>query len=322
MNIKLDKFVLTILFVIVLAYFFPQWGTISSPIPINTVSTVGISLIFFFYGLKLSPTKIKEGLKNWKLHVLIQSTTFLFFPLIVLLFRPFLQTAEQELLWVAIFFLAALPSTVSSSVVMVSVAKGNIPAAIFNASISGIIGILVTPLWMGLFVNSTEVNFDFTTIYLQLIMQIIVPVVLGLLLQGYLGAYAQKYSKQLTLFDKTIILLIIYKSFASSFEEKIFNSVSVLDLLVLIGIVLALFGSIFFSLKFTAKKLNFSDKDQITATFCGTKKSLVHGTVFSKIVFGNMATLGVILLPLMIFHATQILIISIIAGKIGRNKVR
>ncbi|WP_405246834.1 bile acid:sodium symporter family protein [Cellulophaga sp. Asnod2-G02] len=320
MNIKLDKFVIAILCTIGLAYVFPQWGTASSPVPINTISTIGISLIFFFYGLKLSPDKIKEGLKNWKLHVLIQSTTFLFFPLIVLLFRPFLQTEEQELLWLAIFFLAALPSTVSSSVVMVSVAKGNIPAAIFNASISGIIGILVTPLWMGLFVQTSDAGFDFTAIYLQLIGQIVLPVVVGLLLQRFFGRYAQKYSKQLTLFDKAIILIIIYKSFVSSFEEQIFSSVSIADLLVLLAIILLLFVLVFYGIKFISKRLGFTKKDQITATFCGTKKSLVHGTVFSKIVFGNMATLGIILLPLMIFHATQILIISVIAGKLGRKE--
>ncbi|WP_373943435.1 bile acid:sodium symporter [Polaribacter sejongensis] len=53
----------------------------------------------------------------------------------------------------------------------------------------------------------------------------------------------------------------------------------------------------------------------MTAQFCGTKKSLVHGTVFSKIIFGNMASIGIILLPLMLFHATQILIISVVATK-------
>jgi sodium/bile acid cotransporter 7 len=61
--------------------------------------------------------------------------------------------------------------------------------------------------------------------------------------------------------------------------------------------------------------LQFNKEDQITAQFCGTKKSLVHGTVFSKILFGNMATIGIILLPLMLFHAIQLFIISIIASK-------
>ncbi|MCK0144913.1 bile acid:sodium symporter [Arenibacter sp. F26102] len=315
MNFKIDGFVLSIIAVIGIAYFFPEWGASDSVIPIDTISAMGIFLIFFFYGLKLSPSKIKSGLKNWKLHLLVQATTFIVFPLIVLAFHPVLQNEEQEILWLAFFFLAALPSTVSSSVVMVSMANGNIPAAIFNASISGIIGIAVTPLWMGLFVQTGQADFDFTEIYTKLMVQIILPVVLGILLQRFLGEFAQRYNKRLTLFDKSIILLIIYKSFAGSFEGNIFGSISIMDLLILFFAVLVLFYMVFYLTGFVANKMKFNTEDQITAQFCGTKKSLVHGTVFSKILFGNMASVGIILLPLMIFHATQILILSIIAGK-------
>ncbi|WP_158841215.1 bile acid:sodium symporter family protein [Polaribacter sp. L3A8] len=315
MKIKIDKFVVSIIIVILIAYIFPQWGTQESEIPINTISSIGISLIFFFYGLKLSPSKLKEGLKNWKLHILVQLSTFLIFPLLVLLLHPFIQNEEQETIWLAFFFLAALPSTVSSSVVMVSMAKGNIPAAIFNASISGIIGIAITPLWMGLFVNEIQTDFNFTDIYLKLMLQIIVPVVIGLLLQRFLGAFVQKHSSKLTIFDKSIILLIIYKSFAESFERNIFSAVSFLDLSIILVGVMLLFSTAFYLTGFLSKKINLNREDQITAQFCGTKKSLVHGTVFSKILFGNMATIGIILLPLMLFHATQILIISIVATK-------
>ncbi|WP_179351973.1 bile acid:sodium symporter family protein [Winogradskyella vidalii] len=318
MKIKIDKFVLFIIAVIIIAYFFPEWGIPKSKIPIDTISAIGISFIFFFYGLKLNPTQLKAGLKNWKLHLLVQGATFLMFPLLVLALHPFIQNQEQETIWLAFFFLAALPSTVSSSVVMVAMAKGNIPAAIFNASISGIIGIVITPLWMGLFVDPTQTNFDFTDIYLKLIIQIILPVIVGLFLQRYFGDFARKHSSKLTLFDKSIILLIIYKSFASSFYNNIFSAVSLLHLLLLLIGVILLFVIAFVLTGFVAKKLNLNREDQITAQFCGTKKSLVHGTVFSKIIFGNMATMGVILLPLMLFHATQILIISVIASKKGQ----
>ncbi len=314
MKIKIDGFVLAIITVIGIAYVFPHWGTVDSKIPIDTISAIGISLIFFFYGLKLSPHKLKSGLKNWKLHLLVQVCTFMIFPIIVLAFRPLLQNEEQETLWLAFFFLAALPSTVSSSVVMVSMANGNIPAAIFNASISGIIGIVITPLWLGPFVKNAMTDFDFTEIYAKLILQIILPVLIGFFLQRFFGVLAQKYSKRISLFDKFIILLIIYKSFAESFEGNIFSAVSLLDLLVLFLAVLALFYMVFYVTGLVARKLKFSPEDQITAQFCGTKKSLVHGTVFSKILFGNMASLGIILLPIMIFHATQIFILSIIAG--------
>ncbi|SFD13751.1 solute carrier family 10 (sodium/bile acid cotransporter), member 7 [Algibacter lectus] len=319
-KIKIDKFVLSIIVVIIFAYFFPQWGVSESKIPIDTISAIGISLIFFFYGLKLSPAKLKAGLKNWKLHVLVQSATFLIFPMLVLALRPLVQNEAQETIWLAFFFLAALPSTVSSSVVMVSMAKGNIPAAIFNASISGIIGVALTPLWMGLFVNDAQTDFDFTAIYIKLIVQIILPVVLGLGLQRYFGAFVQKHSAKLTLFDKSIILLIIYKSFAESFTGNIFSSVSVFDLLLLFVVVLVLFFIIFVLIGFLSRKMNFNKEDQITAQFCGTKKSLVHGTVFSKIIFGNMASIGIVLLPLMLFHASQILIITIIATRLSKRE--
>ncbi len=318
-KIKIDKFVLAIVVVIGIAYFFPKWGTPESTIPLDTISAIGVLLIFFFYGLKLSPSKLKEGIKNWKLHLLIQATTFLIFPLLVLAFKPLIQNQEQEIIWLAFFFLAALPSTVSSSVVMVSIAKGNIPVAIFNASISGIIGVVLTPLWMGLFVQNAQTDFNFTDIYVKLFVQIILPVLLGVLLQRFLGAFAQKYSKQLTLFDKSIILLIIYKSFANSFNDNIFSTVSILDLLLLFISVLALFGILFFLTGFLARKMKFNIEDQITAQFCGTKKSLVHGTVFSKIIFGNIAAIGLILLPIMLFHTVQLLAISIVASKMAKN---
>lgn len=319
MNVKLDKFVVAIVIVILIAFFFPQYGGEEHALSVNTISSIGISLIFFFYGVKLSPAKLKAGLFNWKLHLLIQASTFILFPVLILLFRPLVQNQEQETIWLAFFFLAALPSTVSSSVVMVSIAKGNIPAAIFNASISGIIGIIITPIWIGLFVHNVQTNFDFSEIYTKLIVQIILPVVAGMFLQQYLGDFVQRHNSKLTLFDKSIILLIIYKSFAESFSENLFSSVSILDLLSLFAGVLALFGIVFLITGFFAKLFGFSVEDRITAQFCGTKKSLVHGTVFSKILFGNMATMGLILLPLMLFHASQIMIISAMASRFARR---
>ena len=316
---KIDRFVIAILVTIALAYLFPFWGSKSSPIPLDLISSIGIALIFFFYGLKLSPKKLKSDLKNWKLHVLIQLVTFLLFPILVLIIHPFSNHDSTSSFWLPFFFLAALPSTVSSSVVMVSMAKGNVPAAIFNASISGLIGIVVTPLWMGFFLTKGSSDFDLGEVYLKLLKEILLPVIIGLLLHKYWGEIALRYSKQLSTFDKSIILLIIYKSFSDSFQEKVFSSMNGLNLLsVLIG-ALALFYAVYFISGLLAKKLNFKREDQITAQFCSSKKSLVHGTIFSKILFPSNYAMGVILLPIMLFHALQIFIISIIATKLGKE---
>ncbi len=317
---KIDKFVLAIIGSILLAWFFPEWGSPESGIPLDLIASIGISLIFFFYGLKLSSQEIKIGLRNWKLHILVQTTTFLVFPLIVLVFYLFIKTENGQTLWLAFLFLAALPSTVSSSVVMVSIAKGNIPAAIFNASISGLIGIVVTPLWMGLFLKQTTIDFNLGEIYFKLITEILLPVVIGIFLQRYWGRFARKYSRYLTLFDKSVILLIIFKSFSHSFENQVFSAVDILDLFLIVTAVVALFFLIYFLTLSISRLLKFTIEDQITAQFCGTKKSLVHGTVFAKILFQQSATTGIMLLPIMIFHPIQILIISFVATKLGKRK--
>jgi len=321
MKLKIDNFVLAILVVIGIAYFFPQWGSRDSPIPIDLIGSIGISLIFFFYGLKLSPEKIRNGLKNWRLHVLVQASTFLLFPLIILGFYPLAQSEEGKSIWLAFLFLAALPSTVSSSVVMVSIARGNMPAAIFNASISGLIGIVLTPLWMGLFLKQSTADFDLGAIYIKLLTEILLPVLIGIGLQRFWGQWVQQYSKKLSTFDKSIILLIIFKSFAESFEDRVFSSVSLADLLFITVATILLFYGVYFLTGFLSKKLGFEEEDRITAQFCGSKKSLIHGTVFSKILFPATFPLGIILLPLMIYHAIQIFIISIIATRMAERRL-
>lgn len=310
---KIDTFIIALVCCIVLAYFFPQLYEWKEGKGLEMITTIGVSLIFFFYGLKLSFKQIKDGLSNWKLHLLVQFSTFLLFPLLVLPFYPLVKTSIQHDFWLSFFFLAALPSTVSSSVVMVSIARGNMPAAIFNASISGLIGVVVTPLWMGFFMDFGDVDI-LGHVYWGLIKEIIIPVVLGLFLQPYLGKWATAYSKQLSRFDKSVILLIVYASFAESFVSGVFDAIGRSYLLwVFVGVVVLFFmvyGLIYLLARYV---FTFSREDQITALFCGSKKSLTHGSVFGKFLFVHTAGAGLYFLPLMIFHAFQIFVVTLIA---------
>ncbi|MCU4176362.1 bile acid:sodium symporter family protein [Carboxylicivirga sp. N1Y90] len=316
---RLDGFIIGLLLMIVLAWFIPELANGGGFLSLEVIADIGISLIFFFYGLKLSPRQMKEGLSNYRLHILVQCTTFLLFPVLVLLAYPFIKGEDGQLLWLAMFFLAALPSTVSSSVVMVVLAKGNVAGAIFNASISGLIGIVVTPLWMGLFLAGGDASFDFTGVMLSLILKILLPVVFGLFFHRYWGIWAKQHSKKLALFDKAIILIIVYKSFAHSFEAGIFQSVSIGELSVLFIAVVVLFILIYFIVLLLATRFNFNQADKITALFCGSKKSLVHGSVMSKVLFEGMAGQGLFLLPIMLYHALQLIVISFIAQKMAKR---
>jgi len=194
---SLDKFVPALLLVILLASIFPEPAAYQGSFTLHTVGDIGITLIFLFYGLKLNPKKLRQDLSNWRLHMVVQAATFIIFPLIVLPFYNFYSFHSNELLWMGAFFLATLPSTVSSSVVMVSIAGGNVPGAIFNASISSLAGIVITPLWMSLVLTSVQATTPesaaYSSILIKLILQVLLPVITGIVLNRFLGSWAQAH---------------------------------------------------------------------------------------------------------------------------------
>ena len=314
----LDGFMLALLSMILLAWLWPEPGMKESPVPLSEISTYAVSVIFFFYGLRLSPDKLREGLTNWRLHVMVHLSTFLLFPLVALAFKPLFQGEENHTLWLGIFFLTVLPSTVSSSVVMVSIAKGNIPAAIFNASISSLIGVFLTPLWMGMVLDTGPGHFDLLSVVGKLALQVLLPVFAGILLNKRWGYFAEKNKKYIRYFDQSSILLIVYTSFCESFGENLFSSLGLKDIVFLGMGMLALFFAIYFLLTFISNLLKFSHEDKVTAVFCGSKKSLVQGAVMSKVLFAGPQA-GIMLLPIMIYHALQLIAASIIAQRLAQE---
>lgn len=319
----LDGFMLALLSMILLAWLWPAPGMQDSPLHLSTVSTYAVSVIFFFYGLRLSPEKLKAGLVNWRLHVMVHLSTFVLFPVLALAFKPFFDSGEGQTMWLAIFFLTVLPSTVSSSVVMVSIARGNIPAAIFNASISSLIGVFITPLWMGLVLDSGPGpsgagHFDLLSVVGKLALQVLLPVFAGIVLNKRWGHFAEANKKYIRYFDQSSILLIVYTSFSESFGEHLFDSLGIKEI-VFLGIgMLGLFFGIYFLLTFISGLLHFNREDKVTAVFCGSKKSLVQGAVMSKVLFAGPEA-GLMLLPIMLYHALQLIAASIIAQRMARG---
>ncbi|RNI27819.1 bile acid:sodium symporter [Rufibacter immobilis] len=319
-RVGLDTFLLFLLAMIVLAYLWPELGEENGPLPLEEVTIYGVALIFFFYGLRLSPAKLKAGLSDWRLHMVVQLSTFLLFPVLVWGSHAVAPNSATPALWLGAFYVAALPSTVSSSVVMVSIAGGNIPAAIFNASISSLIGVFMTPVWMSFFTStSSAADMDLTSVILKLMLQVVLPVTLGILLNRKFGAFAEAQKSRLRLFDQTIILLIVYSSFCDSFARNMFAGFSALDLFLLGAAMVALFLVVTGLTALISNLLGFSRENRITAMFCGSKKSLVHGTVMSKVLFPDANTVGIILLPLMLYHALQLIIASMLAQRMARK---
>jgi len=265
-KVGLDGFLLALLSLILLAYLWPGPGLVTGPASLGSLANYGLSVVFFFYGLRLSPKELREGLSNWRLHLLVQAATFVLFPLLLLGVRP-LVPSQADMLWLGTFYLAALPSTVSSSVVMVSMARGNIPAAIFNASISSLLGVFITPLWMALFLSADVSGLDTSGIILKLALQVLAPVLVGISLHSYFGDWALRHKKQLRYFDQSVILTIVYTSFCHSFAGHVFDQLSAMQIILLGGLLALLFFTAYFILSAVARIAGLQREERVTLLF-------------------------------------------------------
>ena len=319
-KVGLGSFFFLMIGVIFLAWIYPPVGIEESPLHLPTIAGYGVSVIFFFYGAKLSPESLLSGLSKWRLHLTVQLSTFVLFPLVIVVLRLIFKDYFSTNIGLGIFYLAALPSTVSSSIVMVSIARGNIAAAIFNASISSILGIFITPLLMSTVLGKSQTGFDIGHTILLLCFQVLLPVIVGLFLHSKLGGWVARYKTTLGKFDQFIILLIVYTSFCESFSGNMFDGFAISEIVILGVIMLSLFLAVFALMNQLSIWMKFKREDRIAVIFCGSKKSLVQGAVMGKVLFPDQAVLGVVLLPLMLYHALQLMVGSTIAKAMGKTE--
>jgi sodium/bile acid cotransporter 7 len=139
------------------------------------------------------------------------------------------------------------------------------------------------------------------------------------LLNSRFHAFADRHKSGLRIFDQLTILLIVFTAFCDSFAEGIFTRYRPADIARLGAGMVALYLVAFAIIWGLSRALKFPRADQVVAVFCGSKKSLVHGSVMASLLFPGAAATGLILLPLMLYHALQIILASSMAQYLGRQ---
>ncbi|HTN40923.1 MAG TPA: bile acid:sodium symporter, partial [Asticcacaulis sp.] len=194
-KVRIDGFLAGMVLAIILAALLPAPGAHGGILHPELLTKLGIALIFFLNGAMLSFNALKDGIMRWRLHLIIQTSTFLLFPVLGLAFLAVAGRFISPDLQLGFFYLCALPSTVSSSVAMTSAARGNVPVAVFNATFSSLIGIIVTPLWMSLLLKTSGHHLDVTSVLIDLFKWMVLPMVIGQLLRPLMGGWLHRYKK-------------------------------------------------------------------------------------------------------------------------------
>jgi sodium/bile acid cotransporter 7 len=252
------------------------------------------------------------------LHLVIALATFIFFPLLGLGLKPFLIWLAGPELYLGLLFLCLLPSTVQSSIAFTSIAGGNVAGAVCAASASSLLGVLVTPLWVGLTLKFRAGGSAKQAI-IDLGLQLVLPFALGQLARLKLAQWVERHKQIIGYTDRLSVLFIVYVSFSHGTTTGLWGTLSWPIFLSLVLACAIILGLALLGTSQAARRLGFDRADRVTILFCGSKKSLVAGVPMANIIFAP-AMASVIILPLMIFHQLQLLTCAYLARLLAAKK--
>ena len=310
-----DPFLLALIATLIIASVLPCRGRATALFHVLTV--VVIAIMFFLQGARLSRQAMLSGLGHWRLHAAIFACTFVLFPMLGLALHAALPRLLTPTLWLGILFVCALPSTVQSSIAFTSIGHGNVPAAVCSATASNLLGIAVTPLLVGLLLSRSGQGVSAHAV-LDIVLQLLLPFALGQLLQRWIGGWAKRNRTLLSFTDRGSILIVVYTAFSEAVVQGIWHKlpVSMLGLVLLVDAVLL--GLVLLATRYGARLLGFSREDEIAMVFCGSKKTLASGVPMAGVLFPP-ATVGMVVLPLMVFHQIQLFVCAILARRYGAH---
>ncbi|XP_053259165.1 sodium/bile acid cotransporter 7 isoform X7 [Podarcis raffonei] len=177
-------------------------------------------------------------------------------------------------------------------------------AAIFNSA-------------FGSFLLGSSSSVPFSSIFSQLFMTVVVPLIIGQIVRRYIKEWLERKKPPFGAISSCVLLMIIYTTFCDTFSNPNID----LDKFSLIIIVFIIFSvqlgfmllTFFFS---TRKNSGFTPADTVAIIFCSTHKSLTLGIPMLKIVFEGYEHLSLISVPLLIYHPAQILLGSVLVPTI------
>ncbi|MDX3899740.1 MAG: bile acid:sodium symporter family protein [Sphingobium sp.] len=314
---SIDPFLLFLMATVAVASLLPVHG--AAAIWFSVIADLAIALLFFLHGAKLSRDAIIQGIGNWRLHLLVFGSTYLLFPTIGLASVELAGGWIDPLLLSGLLYLTLLPSTVQSSIAFTAIAGGNVAAAVCSASLSNLIGIILTPLLVSqmMRVDGSGAQMSWHSIE-SIVLQLLLPFLAGHLLRPLIGGLVARNKSILQVVDRGSILLVVYSAFSAAVVNGIWNILGWRDMLALGALSVAILAMVMGVNVLAATLLRLPREDAIVLLFCGSKKSLVSGVPMAGALFAP-ASVGMIVLPLMIFHQLQLFVCAALAARFRRQ---
>jgi solute carrier family 10 (sodium/bile acid cotransporter), member 7 len=314
-QLRFDGFPLALVAAVAVAIAWPAGGASGGALRVDLLSQLAVGLVFFLHGAQLPLESLARGARNLRLHLLVQACTYGAFPVFgaaVLVLGGNLLSGGLAL---GFFFLCAISSTISSSVALTAVAGGNVPGALFNATLSGVLGVFLTPFLVSFVANTAGLAVPVTATIGNVAFKVLLPLALGQLLRARVAGLLGRHRHAATLADRGSIVLIVYGAFCDSIRAGVWQRGSAGKLIAVVVLATMLLAAVTGTLVVLCRRLRLPVADEIAAVFCGSQKSLANGLPIAKVLFGASPLLGLIVVPMIVYHQLQLALGALLARR-------
>ncbi len=311
----MDPLVLAILGALVLGLVVPVRGVAADVF--DDVRTAAIVLLFFLYGARMPTRDVLGGLRNFRLQGSMLAATFVVFPILGLLVQLLPASVLSDDLSAGVLYLTVLPSTVQSSVVFTSIARGNVAGAIMAATVSNTVGILATPLLVAALLGGALGGIGADSVG-EILLELLLPFVVGQVVQRWIGRWLRAHGGLTRVTDRATILLVAYTSVSEAQTSGAWANVSVWALGVLVVVCAAVLAIMLALTWWGGARLRLNRPDRIALLMCGSKKSLATGLPMAAVLFAP-AVAATIALPVIAFHQLQLATCAVVARRLAAD---
>jgi solute carrier family 10 (sodium/bile acid cotransporter), member 7 len=317
-RLPVDRFLILLIATVVLAALLPARGAAAGWVEAGV--NIAVALLFLLYGARLAPKAIWAGMGHWRLQSLVFASTYILFPAIGIVTGLLLRGHLPAEAVTGLIFLCLLPSTVQSSIAFTSIARGNVPAALCSASLSNVLGVVLTPLLVSQFLPAASGGFSLQA-FEDIALQILLPFIIGQAIRPWASAWLHRHPLLTSVVDRGSVLVVVYAAFSAGMVAGIWHQLSIAGLVAILAVNLAILAIVLVVTTMASRRLGFSTEDEIAIVFCGSKKSMASGIPMAAILFPGHAV-GLIVLPLMLFHQAQLFVCAILARRYAARDTR
>lgn len=284
---------------------------------VDGVATAAVALLFFVYGARLPTREVWDGMRNWRLQGGILASTWLVFPVLGIVTAWLVEPLLGAALAGGLLYVSLLPSTVQASVAFTSVARGNVAGAVCGATVSNLLGMVLTPLLVLWLMGGDTAGVGFGSIG-DVLLHLLLPFVVGQLLQPLVGAWIRARRWIAVYVDRGAIVLIVFSSVSGAASAGAFAAVSGWAIVALLAVSGAMLAIMLCATWFGGSALGLNRADRIALLMCGSKKSLATGLPMASVLF-PVAVAGTVAVPLIVFHQLQLIVCAVLAQRLARS---